>query len=97
MSESAGYSFNPKQSQIINALEGLSPFKPVIGQNDFTRDVAGAYAIGDENPEAVATAAYGALKNLGASGLQAYASNVEQQQALAAEERKHSRALLEDI
>jgi hypothetical protein len=93
MSETTGYSFTPKQSQILHALEGLSPFKPVIGQNDFSRDVAGAYAIGDENTEAPATSAFGALKNLGASGLQAYAGNVEQQQALAAEERKHSRAL----
>jgi len=93
MSETAGYSFTPKQSKIVSALEGLSPFKPVVGQNDFSRDVAGAYAIGDENPEAAATAAYGALKNLGASALQGFASNVEQEQALAAEERKHSRAL----
>jgi hypothetical protein len=93
MSETAGYSFTPKQSKITSALEGLSPFTPVVTQNDFTRDVAGAYAIGDENPEAPATAAYGALQALGAAGLQAYMSNVEQERAVAAEERKHSRAL----
>lgn len=91
--ETAGYAFTPRQAKITSALEGLAPFGAVTTPANFTRDVAGAYAIGDENVEAPAIAAYGALQALGTGALQGVMSNIEQQRALEAEERKHSRAL----
>ena len=91
--ETAGYAFTPRQAKITSALEGLAPFGAVTTPANFTRDVAGAYALGDENPEAPAVAAYGALQALGTGGLQGVMAIAEQQAALEAEERKHSRAL----
>lgn len=91
--ETAGYAFTPRQAKITSALEGLAPFRAVTTPANFTRDVAGAYALGDENPEAPAVAAYGALQALGTGGLQGVMAIAEQQAALEAEERKHSRAL----
>lgn len=91
--ETAGYAFTPRQAKITSALEGLAPFGAVAAPANFTRDVAGAYALGDENPEAAAVAAYGGLQALGTGALQGLMAISEQQQALEAEERKHSRAL----
>jgi hypothetical protein len=77
-SQTSGYAFTPpNRAKIASALEGLKPFSRVMSPTEFTRDVASAYDIADDQRNAPSMALAKANLALADAGLRAANISIE--------------------
>ena len=77
-SQTSGYAFTPpNRAKIASALEGLKPFSRVMSPAEFTRDVASAYDVADDQRNAPSMALAKANLALADAGLRAANISIE--------------------